>query len=109
MSKLGKEGNILRERTVLKKNPNMVTRVIDDETILMPIYKTSEEINCIYSLNEAASRVWQMIDGKKTFSEIKENILKDFDTTPKEVDEKMDNLLKDLKEIKAIVTQRNIR
>jgi hypothetical protein len=50
-----------------------------------------------------------MIDGKRTLSEIKENILKDFDTTPREVDEKMDNLLKDLEEIKAIVTQRNIR
>ena len=109
MSKSGNEGKILKERTVLKKNPNMVTRVIDDETILLPIYKTSEEINCIYALNKVASRVWEMIDGKRTLSEIKEKILKDFDTTPKEVDEQMDNLLKDLKQIKAIVTQRNIR
>jgi len=87
----------------------MVTRVIDDETILVPIYKTSEEINCIYTLNKVASMVWHMIDGKRTLSEIKENILRDFDTTPKEVDERMDNLLKDLEEIKAIVTQRKIR
>ena len=87
----------------------MVTRVIDDETILVPIYKTSEEISCIYTLNKVASRVWEMIDGKRTLSEIKENILRDFDTTPKEIDEKMDNLLKDLTEIKAIVIQRNSR
>ena len=109
MSEWGKEGNILKERAVLKKNPNMVTRVIDDETILVPIYKTSEEISCIYTLNKVASRVWEMIDGKRTLSEIKENILRDFDTTPKEIDEKMDNLLKDLTEIKAIVTQRTSR
>ena len=87
---------------VLRKNPDMVTRVIDDETILVPIYKTSDKINCIYTLNKVASRVWEMFDGKKTVGEIKKQLLKEFDTTPKEVDKEMQELLKDLKEIKAI-------
>lgn len=34
----------MEESEVLRKNKDMVTRVIDDETILMPIYKTSEKI-----------------------------------------------------------------
>ncbi len=88
---------------VLRKNPDMVTRVIDDETILVPIYKTSDEINCIYTLNKVASRVWEMFDSKKTVGEIKKQILKEFDTTPKEVDREIQKFLKDLKEIKAIV------
>ncbi|GAG05978.1 unnamed protein product, partial [marine sediment metagenome] len=53
----------MQETVVLRKNPDMVTRVIDDETILLPIYKTSDEINCIYTLNKVASRVWELIDG----------------------------------------------
>jgi len=77
--------------------------VIDDEAILLPIYKSSDDINCIYTLNKVASRVWQMIDGKRTTPEIKNRVLKEFDTTPKEVDKEMQKLLKDLKEIKAIV------
>lgn len=92
----------MQETAVLGKNPDMVTRVIDDETILLPIYKTSDEINCIYTLNKVASRVWEMIDGKRTLGEIKRELLEDFDTTPEEVDEEMQKLLKDLKEIKAI-------
>lgn len=93
----------MQKKAVLRKNKNMVTRVIDDETILLPIYKSSDEINCIYTMNKVASRVWQMIDGKKTLPEIKNKVLKEFDTTPQEVDKEMQKLMKDLKEIKAIV------
>lgn len=92
----------MQEKLILKKNPDMVSRVIDDETILMPLYKTSDEINCIYALNKVASCVWGLIDGRRELGEIKEEILKAFDTTPKEADKEMREFLKDLKEIKAI-------
>ena len=93
----------MQENTVVRKNPNMVNRMIGDERILVPIYKTSEEINCIYTLNKVAARVWEMFDGKKSLSEIKKQVLKEFATTPQEADKELEKLLKDLKEIKAIV------
>ena len=79
---------------LLKKNSNMVTRVIEDETILLPICKTSDEINYIYTLNKVASRVWELIDGKRTYSQIKGEILGEFDTTSEEADREMRGLLK---------------
>ncbi len=93
----------MKDTIVLRKNKDMVTRVIDDEAILLPIYKTSEEINCIYTLNKIGTQVWELIDGKKTLSEIKKIILKKFDTTLKEVDKKISKFLKDLKDIKAVI------
>lgn len=93
----------MQENLVLKKNKNMVTRVIDNETILMPVYKTSDEINCIYTLNEIASQVWNMIDGKKTMGQMKSKILKEFDSSAQEVEKEMQRFLKDLKEIKAVI------
>ncbi len=92
----------MKGTTKLRKNPNMVTRMIGNETILIPVYKTSDEISCIYTLNRIASRVWEMFDGKKVLSEIKKKILKEFATTPQEADKELKKLLKDLKEIKAI-------
>ncbi|MFC1623908.1 PqqD family protein [Candidatus Omnitrophota bacterium] len=92
----------MKENVVLRKNKDMVTRVIDNEVILLPIYKTSDEINCIYTLNKVASQVWDLIDGRKTLGEIKKIVLQKFDTTPKEADKEMTGLLKDLKEIKAV-------
>jgi hypothetical protein len=88
---------------VLRKNKNMVTRVIDDETILLPIYKSSDEINCIYTLNKVASRVWELMDGKKKLDEIKKQLLREFDATPGSIDKEMQVFLKDLKEIKAVI------
>lgn len=93
----------MEKSRALRKNKDMVTRVIDDETILLPIFKTSEEVNCIYTLNKVASRVWELINGKRTLLEIKNIALKEFDATPKEVDKEMQKLLKDLKKIKAVV------
>jgi len=91
-----------RDSMVLKKNPDIVSRTIEDETILMPIYKTSDEINCIYTLNDCAARIWQLIDGKKNLGKIKKMLLGEFDTDEKELDKELDKFLKDLKEIKAI-------
>jgi hypothetical protein len=95
----------MQEKSVLRKNPDLVTRVIDDETILLPVYKTSDEINCIYTLNKVASRAWEMIDGKKTLAAIKKQLLSEFETTPEEVDKEMTKFLKDLKEIKAVIAK----
>jgi len=55
---------MIDEKAVIRKNTNVVSRVIGDETVLLPIYKTSDEINCIYTLNKAASRLREMFDGK---------------------------------------------
>jgi methyltransferase-like protein len=87
----------------LKKNPDMVSRVIDKETILVPVFRTSKDANYIYSLNPAAKKLWDLIDGKKTVSDIKEAILKDFDSTPKDIDKEISSTVKDLREIKAII------
>ena len=94
---------MMQDNTVLRKNPDMVVRVIDDETILLPLYKTSDEINCIYTLNSIASKTWNLINGKRTLAEIKEEVLKKFDTTPEEMAREMRKFLKDLKQIKAII------
>lgn len=92
----------MQDSTVLKKNPDIVSRTIEDETILMPIYKTSDEINCIYTLNDVGARIWELIDGKRSLTKIKKTLLEEFDTTEKELNTELDKFLKDLKEIKAI-------
>ena len=93
----------MAKKDVLRKNPDVVTRDIEGETILLPVYKITDETNSIFTLNPAASRVWKLIDGKRSLDQIKKLILKEFNTTAQEVDKKMGSLLKDLKKIKAVV------
>ncbi len=80
----------------------MVSRTIGTETILLPICKDTSETNCIYTLNRAAARVWELIDGKRGLDQIKKTIAKEFSGTEAELDKQTALLLKDLKAIKAV-------
>ena len=97
----GKEQGMINESTVLKKNTNIVTRTIEEDTMLMPIYRSSQEANCIYTLNPVGARVWSLIDGKRTLGAIKKKLLGEFDTTEKELDKELSVFLRDLESIKA--------
>jgi hypothetical protein len=56
----GKMGEL---KKVFNKNKDFVTREIDDELILMPIYSTNKDINEMYTLNESAAKMWSLVDG----------------------------------------------
>jgi len=90
------------DKTVLNKNKNMVSRQIGEETVLLPICKATKDINCIYTLNKPAARVWELIDGKRDLARIKKNILDEFDVKLEQLDKLMAGLLKDLQDIKAV-------
>ncbi len=92
----------MRQEKIFRKNPNMVTRTIDDETILLPIIKTSEEINCIYTLNKPAARVWELINGKRTAGDICTTVMKEYRGTEKEVTRKLAAMFDDLEKIEAV-------
>lgn len=92
----------MKESKVLEKNPKVVTRQIEDEVILLPLCKSSDEINCIYTLNQTAARFWELIDGRKTLGEIKNALLDEFDIAEEILIEQIKELLKDFVSIKAI-------
>jgi len=92
----------MQAEVILRKNPNVVSRIIGNEMILLPIYRNSDEINCIYTLNKSASFVWENLDGKTPLGKIKQKILKEFDAKPEEIDKELEKLIKELKEIKAL-------
>lgn len=92
----------MNENSVFKKNPNFITRTIDDETILLPVMRNSSEMNCIYNLNKSASRVWGLINGKRTFRDIKVKLEEEFEGTPNEIRKKLSDFLEELKQIQAL-------
>jgi hypothetical protein len=68
----------------------------------MPLYKTSEELDCIYTLDAIGARIWQLINGKRTAKEIKGILLEEFDIAPATLNKDLDIFLKDLEEIRAV-------
>ncbi|MDD4202977.1 MAG: PqqD family protein [Candidatus Omnitrophica bacterium] len=89
-------------KKVFNKNKDFVTREIDDELILMPIYSTNKDINEMYTLNESAAKMWSLVDGKNTLAQIVEGVLAEYDADKDQVEKDVQEFVKDMLEIKAI-------
>lgn len=56
-----------------------MSRRIHDEFLLIPINKTASEVDCLYTMNEVAAFVWEMLDGQTSVSDICIMVEKEFD------------------------------
>ena len=92
----------MASKSILKKTDKVVSREIEGEKILLPLYKSSKDMNYIYTLNETASEVWDRIDGKKSLAKIKQDLIEIYDVDEKILTKQTDALIKDLKSIKAV-------
>ena len=84
------------------KDPNMVSRKIADEVILVPIRQNVGDLESIYTLNEVAARIWELMDGEMKVREIKDKIVEEFKVTPEEAEADILELLKQLEIVGGI-------
>lgn len=87
---------------VYKKSSNMVSREIDNEMILMPIYKTDKAISEMYTLNKSATRMWELISGRRRLKDIADELCAKYKAPRKRIETDLEEFIKDMKEIKAI-------
>ena len=92
-------------KKVYKKSDSIVSRKIGDEFILVPIRQEVGDLESIYTLNETAARIWELIDGKSEVREIKESLVQEFEVKPEEAEKDLIEHLRQLEEIKAIMEQ----
>ena len=68
------------------KSESVVSRKIADEFILVPIKQNTGDLDSIYTLNETAARIWELIDGLINVREIMGKIVEEYETTPEEAE-----------------------
>ncbi len=88
---------------VYKKSDSIVSRKIADEFILVPIRQNVGDLESIYTLNESAARIWELIDGEISVGEIREKIVDEFEVTPEEAEKDLMEHLQQLEGIKAVI------
>jgi hypothetical protein len=66
------------------RNDDVVNRSIAGETILVPIRNRTGDLGSIYTLNEVASLIWEMIDGHTPIQKIVESIVATYQVTVEE-------------------------
>ncbi len=84
------------------KDPSIVSRSIAGEQILVPIRQKAGEIESIFTLNEVASRIWELLDGEMQVEEIKNAIVEEFEVSPKKAEVDLLKFLQQLEEAGAV-------
>jgi hypothetical protein len=90
---------------VFKKSDAMVFRKIGQECILVPIRQGVGDLESIYTLNETAALIWDLLDGRAKGTEIRDKITEEFDVTLEEAENDLVHHLKELASIKAIIEE----
>ena len=85
-----------------QQDPSMVSREIAGEMILVPIRNNVGDLNCVYTLNESASRAWSLMDGQHTVREIQDVIVAEFEVDEIEAGHDLIELIENLKSISAV-------
>ena len=67
---------------VYKKNSDIVSRVILDETILVPISGKLADMQKIFSLDSVSAFIWNQIDGMTDLKTIHQRLLGEFNVDP---------------------------
>lgn len=87
---------------VYKKNSDVVFRKIADEFILVPIRQKVVDLKSIYTLNDIAAFIWELIDGKNNICEIKEKIIDEFDVESLQVESDIKEIFSQLEDLGLI-------
>jgi hypothetical protein len=90
---------------VFKKSDAMVFRKIGQVCILVPIRQGVGDLESIYTLNETAALIWDLLDGRAKGTEIRDKITEEFDVTLEEAENDLVHHLKELASIKAIIEE----
>lgn len=90
------------ENVVYEKNKDVVTRDIDGELFLLPLIRTRDEINALFTLSGAAPEIWEMIDGKRSLEDIKDELVGEYGIPPETIEKDLEGFIKDAKEINII-------
>lgn len=85
------------DKKCYQKKPSIISKVIGEETVLVPIRNNTANLEEIFILSETAGRIWEHIDGKKCIEEIKKIITKEFNVGLQEAQADIISFFKQLK------------
>ena len=88
--------------SVYSRDPSIVARKVAGEVILVPIRSHVADLDSIYTLNDVAGRIWELIDGQRSAAEIRDVITAEFEVSPSEAEADVNKFLKELLQLGAV-------
>lgn len=82
-----------------QKDPNVVSREIAGEQILVPIRKQAADMAAIYVLNETGALIWRLIDGRRSLADIGDVLAQQYNVRPETVEADLLEIIGQLEEL----------
>jgi hypothetical protein len=84
--------------TVYRTASDVVVRRIGDESVVVPVRSHVGDLDSLFTLNEVASRVWELLDGRHSLDAIIETLCEEFDVTAEVAAKDVEDLIRTLEE-----------
>ena len=84
------------------QDPSIVSRNIAGEMILVPIRSNVDDLESIYTLNETAARIWELLDGEHSLGAVRDAIVAEFEVEQEEAAQDVLALVAQLESIGAV-------
>lgn len=90
---------------VYTKSSDIVFRKIAGEVILVPIRDNVANLESIYTLNEVACRIWELIDGHKDAKQLGDIITEEYVVQPEIAEKDLSEFLSQATELRLITSK----
>jgi hypothetical protein len=82
-----------------EKDPNVVSRGIAGEQILVPVRKKAADMAAVYVLNEVGARIWELVDGQRSLADIRTVLLQEYVAQPERIESDVVEIVVQLEEL----------
>jgi hypothetical protein len=82
-----------------ERDPNVIAREIAGERILVPVRTQAADMASIYVLNDTGSRIWDLLDGQHSLSDIQEILVQEYDVSREVAETDVAEIIEQLQEI----------
>lgn len=86
----------LTEKKEIRKSSNVVSRVVADEAIVVPIRRGIADMDSIFTFNETGTALWNMIEANCSRQEMGEFLRTEYGLTPEQAAADAEHFIADL-------------
>jgi hypothetical protein len=61
------------------RNPDVVSRLVGEEMILVPIRATIVDLRCLFTMNDTGTFIWRQLGEPRTVDQLSDEVTKEFD------------------------------
>jgi len=88
--------------TRFERNPDYIYRKIVEEAVLVPLHQDVADMECIYSLNDVASFIWESLEQPRTLFDLQKALEVEYDAPADVLSADLERFLEELTTIGAL-------